>query len=136
MPFKKMRSLTDGEIDFMKVLWELGKATPEEIRESLASKGRKLTYGSIRNILVVMIDKGFVVRHKKGKVYLYSACIDKSSARKTMLNNLLDRVFDGSESNMVATLLSEHTVRREEMDEIRRIILNVKQKEDAGCEEE
>ena len=109
-------------MQFMKILWAKGEATPDDIDAALEEKGRKLAYGTIRNMLVVMIEKGFVSRRKQGKVYLYSTVVAEDEAQKTMLEDILSRVFDGSESSMVATLLSGKSVREDEMNEIRRLI--------------
>jgi len=118
----KSRMFTNAEMQFMKVLWEKGEATPDEISDALAGIGRNLTYGTIRNMLVVMIEKGYVARRKRSKVYLYRAVVGEEEAKKTMLQDMLTRVFDGSESSMVATLLSAKDVRENELDEIRRLV--------------
>ncbi|MFC1528550.1 BlaI/MecI/CopY family transcriptional regulator [Candidatus Latescibacterota bacterium] len=126
MGLRKSRLFTEGELDFMKVLWGLGEAIPEEIQKALHKFGRKLTGGTIRNVLVVMIEKGYVTRRKKGKVYLYKAKVSEDQAKKFMLQDLLEKAFGGSESHMVATLLKNSEVRKEEMDEIKRLIVNQK----------
>ena len=126
MGLRKTRMFREGELDFMKVLWALGEATPEEIQNALKGVGRKLTGGSIRNVLVVMIEKGYVTRRKKGKGYLYKAKVAEEHAKKFMLQNLLEKAFGGSESHMIATLLQNREVRKEEIDEIKRLIENQK----------
>jgi len=118
----KSPTYTESELQFMKVLWEKGEATPDEIIEALADAGRDLTYGTVRNLLVLMIEKGYVARRKQGKVYLYRAVVGREEARKTMLLDMLSRVFDGSESSMVATLLSAGTVSEDKLDEIHRLL--------------
>ena len=121
MGLRKSRLFTEGELDFMKVLWVLGEASPEEIQKALQRFSRKLTGGTIRNVLVVMIEKGYVTRRKKGKVYLYKAKMPENQAKKFMIQDLLEKAFNGSESHMVATLLKTREVRKEEMEEIEQI---------------
>ena len=43
-----------------------------------------------------------------------------------MIQDLLEKAFNGSESHMVATLLKTGEVRKEEMEEIKRLIDNQK----------
>ena len=130
MAFRKSRIFTEGELEFMKVLWSLGEAAPEEIQKALEKKGRLLTYGTIRNVLVVMIEKGYVTRKKKGKVYFYQAKVGEVQAKKSMLQDLLERAFNGSESHMVATLLNSREVQKDELQEIRRLIEEKKREEE------
>ncbi len=105
MTFRKSRIFTDGELEFMKVLWALGEATPEEIQKALEKKGRSLTYGTIRNVLVVMIEKGYVTRNKKGKVYLYRTKVNEIQ----WISNARDLVIgtSGSENTIASTLDSQ-----------------------------
>ena len=118
----KSRTLTESELDFMRVLWEANEATPEEILKMLEDYGRPLTGGTIRNILAVMIEKGYVSRRKHGKTYLYKALLDEENALKSMAHNLLKTAFKGSESLMVTALLKNRDIRRDELDEIEQLI--------------
>ncbi len=118
----KSKTFTESELQFMKLLWERDESTPEQIIEGLAESGRELSYGTVRNLLVLMIEKGYVTRRKEGKVYLYAAVIGENEARETMLMDMLSRVFDGSESSLVATLLSSSQVSDDKLDEIRNLI--------------
>ena len=126
----KSRTLTEGELDFMRVLWEAGEATPEMIKDALLEKGRKLTGGTVRNVLAVMIEKGYVTRSKKGKTYLYRAKIDEEHALKNMAQDLLKNAFRGSESLMIGALLKNSDVEKEELDEIERLIADRKRREE------
>ncbi len=125
----KPRTFTDTEMQFMKILWAQGEATPDEIAADLEISGKKPAYGTIRNMLVLMIDKGFVARRKDGKVYHYRALVEEQTAKKTMLEHILGKVFDGSESSMVATLLSGKDISRDEIDEIHRLVEEEKARE-------
>ena len=118
----KSRTLTDGELDFMKVLWEYGGATPGEIQDALHERGRTLTGGTIRNVLAVLIEKGYVTRKKQGKTHVYRANINKEKTMKTMAQNLLTNAFNGSESLLMNALLKNRDVRPEELDEIALLI--------------
>ena len=124
----KSKTLTEGELDFIRVLWDKGEVTPEEIQASLLESGRNLTGGTIRNVLAVMMEKGYVSRRKKGKTHLYGAKIDEEHAMKTMAHNLLENAFHGSESLMVRALLKNRDISPGEFDEIERLIAEHKKR--------
>lgn len=126
MAFQKKRMFTEGELDFMKILWDKGEAKPEEIRQELNKIGRPVNFGTIRNILIVMIEKGYVKRKRKGKAYLYRAIIEEEKAKKNMAQHLLKRLFGGSESLLMGALLKNRDVSRKELDEIERLIAEQK----------
>jgi predicted transcriptional regulator len=127
---KKSRVLTGSELDFMKVLWDMGETTPEEMQAELSARGRDLTHGTIRNVLVVMIEKGYITRRKRGKAYLYAPEIGETEARQSLLRNLIEQAFDGSGSSLVATLLGSGDVDSAELKEIRRLIGGGKEEEE------
>ncbi|MFA6472234.1 MAG: BlaI/MecI/CopY family transcriptional regulator [Candidatus Latescibacterota bacterium] len=118
----KSRTLTEGELDFMRVLWELREASPDEIQTALAASGRFLTGGTIRNVLAVMMEKEYVSRRKQGKAHLYRAFVDEEQALKSMAQDLLATAFGGSESLLVASLLKNRDVHPDELEKIERLI--------------
>ena len=125
----KSRTLTEGELDFMRILWGGDGMTPDEIIASLAEQGRQLTGGTVRNVLALMMEKGYVSRSKKGKTHLYRAVVDEDRALREMTHDLLDRVFGGSESMMVASLLKNRDIDPAEIERIKHLI------EDSGEED-
>ena len=129
MPRQKSRTFTDVELEFMKILWDHEEITPDEVRNALSQNGRTISIGSIRNVLSIMMKKGYITRKKKGKAYLYEAKIMRKKARKTMIQDLLVHAFDGSESEVVAALLDNHRINRREFDEIKRLIEDYREEE-------
>ena len=122
MARRKTRTFTEVELEFMRVLWTSGEATPDDIQNTLSERGRALTGGSIRNVLAILVEKGYVTRRKKGKTHLYTARVHEEQAQESLVQDILTRVFDGSESLMVAALLKNRDVDREEIKEIERLI--------------
>lgn len=129
MSGKKEKTYTEGELDFMKVLWDFGESSPEKIQNELKARGRALTHGTIRNVLIVMMEKGFVARRKKGKSYIYRALSDADEAQTKLARNLLEKAFDGSESRMISALLKNSDVHPEELEKIERLIAEYKKGE-------
>ena len=122
MPRKKSRTLTDVELEFMEIIWTLGEATPDNVSTALIEKGRSVSIGSIRNVLSIMIRKGYLTRSKKGKAFFYSAKIPKNQARRAIIQDILVTAFEGSESQVVAALLDSSKSKKKELKKIRRLL--------------
>ncbi|MFC1606720.1 BlaI/MecI/CopY family transcriptional regulator [Candidatus Latescibacterota bacterium] len=129
MARRKSRTFTEVELEFMQVLWAAGEATTDEIQTTLANQRRVLTGGSIRNVLAILVEKGYVLRRKQGKTHIYRARVHEDQAQKSVVQDILTRVFDGSESLMVAALLKNRDVDSDEIEEIERLIAERKPKE-------
>ncbi len=122
MPRRKSKSFTDVELEFMRILWKLEEATPDDIAGELERNGRSISPGSIRNVLAIMMRKGYISRRKEGRGFRYRAKVRKDQARKSMLRDLLENVFEGSEALVVAALLDGKSADDAEIDEIRRLL--------------
>ncbi len=122
MARRTTKTLTEVELEFMQILWSEGGSSPEDIRNSLLRKGRSLTGGSIRKMLLILLKKGHVKRVKQGKKFVYSAKIQKDKANRNMVAELLNHAFGGSSSYLVATLLDTHPVPAEEIKKIEQLI--------------
>ncbi len=128
MSRKKSRTLTDGELEFMSVLWENGDCAPEDVMEALRHKGRIVTGGTVRNILLTLLEKGYITRTKRGKAYYYRAKVDENNAKKSLVVDLLEKAFRGSESHLIASLLGNRNIQKDEMEKIKHLI----EKHEAG----
>jgi len=129
MARRRSRTFTEVELEFMQVLWSAGEATPEDIQDELTAKGHPLTGGSIRNVLAILTEKGYIARRKSGKTYLYTANVREEQAKKSVVQDILSRVFGGSESMMVAALLKNRDINCKELEEIERLIADHKTEE-------
>lgn len=122
MDKKDVKTLTPAEREIMEVLWDSGEATAEEVRQAFKERGRDITGGSIRKILSILMEKGFVTRRRDGKPFIYSATVPRAEANRNLLREMLGRAFGGSAALMVASLLDTNAVGWEELEQIKEVI--------------
>ena len=106
----------------MQAVWSGDEVTTEDVREALAAQGRELTGGSVRKVLSILVDKGYLTRRQEGRGFIYRAAVPEEEAHHNLLGDLLSRAFDGSAAMMVAALLDTRPVSRRELEEIKRLI--------------
>lgn len=114
-------SPTDGELAILRVLWDSGPTTLGSLCTALRQQ-RPVVTTTVATMLKVMLTKGLVRRKASSRGYLWSAAVSHKAAAATLLHKLLDRLFDGSAGHLVAHLLEEGTLSREEREEIRRLL--------------
>jgi len=110
----------------MDVLFELGRATGTEIQQRLEDPP---SYSSVRTILRILEQKGFVRHGEEGLRYVYEPCIARETAKRSALKRVLQTFFEGSAQKAVAALLDPKTFRlsRAELDEISKLIDRAKE---------
>ena len=122
MPRRKSRTLTEVELEFMQAVWELGEVTTDDVLAHLHKRGRKLSDGSVRKVLGILVDKGYLSRRQEGRGFRYSAEVAEGRANRSMIADLVNRAFGGSPALMIAALLDSEKVGRDDLKKIRRLI--------------
>ncbi len=115
-------SLGDLQLAIMRVLWQRGEATASQVHQELHERGLAPT--TIATMLRKMEAKG-VVRHRSvGRQFIYQATIVEGEVNRSMVGDLVDRLFAGDPSRLVNHLLSEGEIDVDELDALRRRVLD------------
>lgn len=122
MARRKTKTLTELELEIMQTLWERGPITVEDLAGAFAERGRPLAPPSFRTMLGILKDKGYVTRKRAGRGYLYQARVPAEIARKSILSDVIRRVFDGSASELVAALVKDGMVNADDLAKARALI--------------
>jgi BlaI family penicillinase repressor len=120
---------TAAELEVLHVLWARG---PSTVREVMASLPKERAYTSVMSLLNVMTDKNLVTRAPEARAFRYTARYRPDQTQKTIVKDLLDRVFQGSASTLVARLLEQSRPTRQELDAIHRLIMDYAKKQEQG----
>ena len=119
------RTLTDGEHRIMKVLWEKGSATVAEVADALAGKDGS-AYTTVLTMMRIMRDKGYLACRKDGRAHVYTPRVDQDAAARKAVRQVLSKFFGGSPGELVLSFLREEDLRPEELDELKKRILDEK----------
>jgi predicted transcriptional regulator len=113
---------TRTELNILNVLWANGPSTVREVHEALTAVDAS-GYTTALKMLQVMHHKGLVNRDDSQRAHVYVAAISKDQTRNQFLQDLADRLFDGSTSQLVLQALgSDAETGDEELNRIRKLI--------------
>lgn len=111
--------LFDSELKVMEVLWKEGNLTAGQISKILKEEigwNRNTTYTVIKKC----IEKAAIERVEPK--FICKAMISKEDVQAYETEELIKRVFDGSKRNFFAALLSEKTLTRDELQQLKDLI--------------
>jgi predicted transcriptional regulator len=117
MARRRSETLTGREAQIMDVLWRRGEATAEEVREAMPDRPHDST---IRTLLRVLEQKGYVAHEPRGKAYVYRAAVERRNAQRHALRSVLAQFFGGSAEDLVLRLIEDERITPEQLDELRR----------------
>jgi BlaI family penicillinase repressor len=113
------QTLGDLQHAIMSILWQRGEATSAEVHEALHDS-RGLAFTTIATMLRKMEEKGVVAHRTNGRQFVYRATVSEDQVRRSMVGELVGRLFGGDPRALVAHLVSENEIDADELDELRR----------------
>ena len=125
---KRPLLLADLETLIMKEVWKRGRATVHEVRDALHQQ-RKLAYTTILTTMRNLERKGFLVHELEGRSYVYLPTVDQETVARSTVQDLLERLFDGSTAQFVNALFEEKQLSGEQFEKLRREILELRRRE-------
>ena len=91
---------TEAELGILNILWERGPSTVRDVHEILY-RGEGAGYTTALKLLQIMHGKGLVARDDSERAHVFRAAISKERNQKRFLSDMVQRVFDGSASQLV-----------------------------------
>jgi predicted transcriptional regulator len=112
--------LTKRELDIMSVLWELGEATANEVRDRVDPN---LAYTGISSMIRTLETKGYVShRRGEGKTHVYFPVIEPEAAGESALGRVLDKIYGGSPIKLLAHLVDQRRLSEKELARMRELL--------------
>ena len=111
--------LGDRELDIMGVLWDLGSGTVAEVRERLPAD---LAYTTVLTILRNLEAKELVTHTAEGKAHRYVPRVARTTARRSALTRIVDKLFHGSPEQLIAHLVDDEKLSPKDMRRIRALL--------------
>jgi BlaI family transcriptional regulator, penicillinase repressor len=122
---QRMRSApqkpTASELEILRVLWSRGPSTVREVHEALSEK-KSLGYTSVLKLLQIMTAKGTVRRNETQRAHVYEVCLPAEQTKRQIAGDMLQRVFEGSASQLMMHALAGQKASPEEITELRRML--------------
>lgn len=116
---------TESELEILQVLWDRSNATVREVHEEM-SKVKECGYTTTLKLMQIMFEKGLVKRDDSNKTHIYQPNISKDKTQKQLVGKMVTNLFGGSTSQLVMQALGSQTTSKEELDEIQKLLDNLK----------
>ncbi|RYD15450.1 MAG: BlaI/MecI/CopY family transcriptional regulator [Lysobacteraceae bacterium] len=102
-------SLSELQIELMRVLWRRGESSTTEVAQELADT-RGLKHTTVATLLTRLEKRGVVALRRDGRQLWYRALVDEADVRRSMVADLLGALFAGDAQQLVAHLVQESEI--------------------------
>ncbi len=113
--------LGELETEIMNAIWELKEANVQAVVDMLRPR-RKLAYTTVMTVMSRLADKGYLNRRKDGRSFVYTPGPSRDAVAGRMLNQVVDRLYQGAAGKAIAHLLADEEVDEEELDRLEALI--------------
>ncbi len=120
------------QLRIMQVLWDRGRATAREITDAI-NASEPIAHSTVQTLLRGLEEKRSVAHETQDRTFVFFPLVKEHEFKQSATRDLVERVFGGSVGSLVAHLLKNEDVSREEIDEIRQLI-NKRGKKGGGSE--
>jgi len=112
---------TASELEILRVLWARGPSTVREVYQELRER-KSLGYTTVLKLLQIMTAKGTVRRNEEQRAHVYQACQPATETKRQLVGDVLQRVFEGSASELMVHALEGRRTSQKELHELRRLL--------------
>ncbi|HEY9553304.1 BlaI/MecI/CopY family transcriptional regulator [Allosphingosinicella sp.] len=117
--------ISDAEHAVMEVLWRQAPLGAQEVADRIDPE-RGWSIRTVKTMLSRLLAKGALVHEEDGRRYLYRPAIARDDFVARESRRLLDRMFGGSVSPLVAHLAERDSLTDEDIAEIEALLKELK----------
>lgn len=119
---KIVKKLGEAELEIMQVIWKAyAPITSSFILKELQER-RKWQLSTLMTSLSRLVDKGFISCDRTTGNNLYSSIISENDFKAKESKSFLEKLYNNSIQNMVATLYSNKAINDSDMNELRKFL--------------
>lgn len=105
----------------MRVLWSEGEASARRITEVLG-ESKEIAHSTVQTLLRQLEAKRAVAHEQRDRTFVYRPLIKESEVTRSVAQDLLTRVFQGSITGLVSHLLDNEEISPAEMERLRKLV--------------
>lgn len=113
---------TKTELDVLQILWQYGPSTVRFVHDKLNEQKEAVIYTSTLKLMQVMKEKGMLDRDESSMKHVYSAVVEETKVKGTMLGRFMDSMYNGSPSDLMMALLGNDRTSAEELQKMKELL--------------
>ena len=113
-------TLTDQELEIMKIVWDLERATVRDVYEKMLGQ-RKVAYTTVMTMMKILETKGHLKKTQDDRAHVYRPSQPKKQVIGGMVREFVNRVFNGSAEPLLMHLVEDEALTAKDIAEISRI---------------
>lgn len=120
---KNLPALSPSETEILRLVWQIGQATVQDVRDKLPAK-RKIAYATVQTLLRRLENKGYLKHDIRGKAHVFFAAVKKEQVVKRSVGDFLDRLFGGDPIPLIQYLAEHGQISTDDIEQLKKLADN------------
>jgi predicted transcriptional regulator len=117
--------ISEAELQVMQLLWEDGPLDAVELARKIPSD-RSWSLATVKTLLSRLVAKGAVSTKPQGRKFIYAPLLEREQVAARQANRLVERLFGGRVSPLVAQLVEQREIDPEDLAELEQLIRDLR----------
>ncbi|WP_273327007.1 BlaI/MecI/CopY family transcriptional regulator [Vallitalea guaymasensis] len=122
---KNIPSISDSELEVIKLIWKKNPITSDEIINSLSEK-MNWNPQTIKTFITRLVKKKAISYNRLGRNYLYYPVITQKEYVKVENKSFLQKIYDGAVDRLVYNFIEQEDLSEEDIDKLQKMLDNKK----------
>ena len=118
---KNLPALSPSETEILRLVWQLDKATVQEVCDKLPNK-RKIAYATVQTLLRRLEKKGYIKHKVKGKAHVFYPAVKQQAVIKRSVGDFLQRLFGGNPILLMQYLAQHGKINPEDIEKLKELV--------------
>ena len=121
MTRKELPTLSPSETEILRFLWQLDKASVQEVCDKLPNK-RKIAYATVQTLLRRLEKKGYVKHRIRGKAHVFFPAVKQEAVIKRSVGDFLQRLFGGDPVPLMQYLAQHGKINARDIEKLKQLV--------------
>lgn len=117
--------VSDAELQVLQLLWDESPLDAVELKRRLPVD-RSWSLATVKSLLSRLMQKGAIAAEASGRRYLYRPALDRDTVATSQAGRLVDRLFGGRVSPLVAQLAEQRQLDPGDIAELEALVRSLK----------
>jgi BlaI family penicillinase repressor len=118
---RKLRAMSPAETEILRLVWQRGEATVQQIHKALPER-RRVTYKTVQTLLRRLEEKGYLTHKVEGKAHVFCPAVKREAVVKRTVVDFLDRLFGGDPRPLMQFLAEDGRIDTKDIEELKKLI--------------
>lgn len=123
MTLKRLPALSPSETEILRLVWQVGKATVQEVCDSLPAR-RRIAYATVQTLLRRLEKKGYLKHDMRGKAHVFFPAVKREAVIKRSVGDFLERLFGGDPIPLMQYLAEHGKINAEDVEKLKQLTDN------------